>query len=147
MHDSVKAGIFAGLLGTAADVLIHWSAFFAIGATTTAHYIYQLIFPFQDPTTFRLAIGVFTHFAAGSVVGVLLALIFKYFGKDYAFYKGIGLGIFFWVVHVAVIPNIVGARPFLFRTEVEAVVDLVAHISYGIVATLYLKGVQLKTVP
>lgn len=59
----------------------------------------------------------------------MLALILKYFGKDHAFYKGIGLGILLWIIHVAVIPNIVGPRLFLFRTEAESVVDLVAHSS------------------
>lgn len=50
MKDTVKQGILAGLLGTLGDGLVHWTAFFVLGATTTAHYIAQLIYPYKEPT-------------------------------------------------------------------------------------------------
>jgi hypothetical protein len=74
MSDRCKRGTLAGLLGTLADVFIHWSAYFVLGTTTTAHYIIQLMFPFQDATVFRLFYGLLTHFAAGALMGIILVL-------------------------------------------------------------------------
>ena len=139
LQDTIKSGITAGLLGTLADSAVHWSLFFILGTTTTAHYIYQLIFPFAEPTMTRLLIGVLVHFVAGALVGVVLLLLYKQFGWDAPYYKGIELGVALWVVHIAVIPNIVSPRPFLFRSVLETVVDLIAHIVYGFIAVVYLK--------
>ena len=138
MRDTIKDGIYAGLIGSLGDAAIHAPAYAIIGTTMTAHYISQLIFPFKEVTTVRWLIGFVPHFFAGAIVGVVLTFIFKYFGEDYAYYKGIGLGVALWILHVAIIPNIVSPRPFIFRTETEAVVDLLAHITFGILATLYL---------
>jgi hypothetical protein len=65
--------------------------------------------------------------------------LFNFFGQDYPIYKAIAFGIALWIFHVAVVPNLIfESRPILFRTELEALVDLIAHIVYGIVATTYL---------
>lgn len=137
MKDTIKQGIIAGVLGSVGDVVVHWTAYFTLGTTTTSHYIAQLVFPFKEPTISRVLVGLAIHFFAGALVGVLLAFIFKYFGSDYAYYKGIGLGAVMWIVHVAVIPNMVGQRPFIFRTELETLIDLISHIAYGVIATVY----------
>ncbi|MGI6227659.1 MAG: hypothetical protein ACOYJ1_15570 [Peptococcales bacterium] len=144
-YDTIKDGVLAGLLGSIGDSLIHISAFFILGTSMTAHYIAKLIFPFEKITTIRFCIGVFTHFLAGAIVGIALALVFRFLGKDYPFLKGIGLSLLLWIVHVLVIPNIVEPRPYLFRTSLECIVDLVAHTSYGIFATAYLLRVYPKS--
>lgn len=138
MNDTIRNGIIAGLLGSIGDAVVHWGCYFTLGTSTTSHYIAQLIFPFKEGTLIRLMFGFITHLSAGALVGVALALIFKYFGSDYPYYKGLGVAITLWIVHVAVIPNIVAPRPYLHRTELEALVDFVAHISYGIFSTFYL---------
>lgn len=144
MNDTIKNGIIAGILGTLADVLIHFPAYLLLGTTTTGHYISQLIFPFQTITTTMWAIGELAHFFAGAAVGVLLSLLYKIFGSDYPYYKGLGLGIIFWIVHVAVIPNLVRPRPIIYRSVTEAMVDLAAHVMYGLVAAAYLTKITSK---
>lgn len=138
MSDTIQRGIIAGLVGSVGDSLIHGTSYLLFGTTMTAHYISQLMFPFAKVTAIKFSFGMVTHFFAGSMVGVFLALIFKYFGSDHPYTKGVGLGIFTWLMHVAVIPNMVAPRPYLHRTELEAFVDLIAHIGYGLFSMLYL---------
>ncbi len=64
-------------------------------------------------------------------------MIFRYFGSDYPYYKGLGVAAVLWVIHIAIIPNIVFPRPYIFRNELESLVDLIAHIAYGLIATIY----------
>lgn len=147
MKDTIRQGILAGLLGSICDFVIHWTAYFTLGTTTTSHYISQLVFPFKEPSITRLLVGLVIHFFAGASMGVLLALIFKYFGSDHPYFKGIGLGAIMWIVHVAVIPNIVGPRPFIFRTELETMVDLTSHLVYGTIATYYWVKTSARKIP
>jgi len=144
-YDTIKDGILAGLLGSLGDALIHIPAFFILDTSMTAHYISELIFPFEEVTTIRFFIGFFTHFSTGAIVGITLALVFRFLGNDYPFLKGIGLGLLLWIVHVVVIPNIVEPRPYLFRTPSESIVDLIAHTTYGIFATTYLLRVYPRS--
>lgn len=144
-YDTIKDGALAGLFGSLGDALIHIPAFFILDTSMTAHFISQLLFPFEKVTTIRFFIGFFTHFLAGAIIGIALALVFSFFGKDYPFLKGIGLGLLLWIVHVAVIPNVVEPRPYLLRTPMESIVDLIAHTSYGIFATIYLLRVYPKS--
>jgi hypothetical protein len=138
-NDIIKDGVIAGIIGTLGDFIIHGAAFLILRTSMTAHYISQLIFPMQEVNTFRFLIGLFTHFVAGPLVGILLVIIFRLTGKDFPYIKGVGLGMVMWIVHVIIIPNIITApRPVVFRTELEAVIDLLAHIIFGILATLYL---------
>ena len=141
--DAVTRGGIAGLLGSAADTALHLLGLLLLRTSTTAHYIAQLIFPSQPVTPVRYAYGMFTHFLAGLLVGVLFALLLERFGYGQAYWKGLGYGGAFWLVHVAVIPNLVSPRPYLYRTELEALVDLLAHLAFGALAAWYL----LRTAP
>lgn len=137
MKDTVKQGIIAGVLGSVWDDIVHWTSYFVLGTSTTAHYISQLVYPFKDPTIGRLLTGEAIHYFAGAFVGVVLIMIFRYFGTDNPYYKGLGLGALMWIVHVAIIPNMVSPRPYLLRSELESLVDFLAHMAYGLVATYY----------
>lgn len=134
----MRSGLLAGLLGTLADFIIYVLSYFILGTSTVAHYISQLIFPFQEPNTTGLILGSITHFVVGSIIGILFALFYKYFGYDYANIKGIGVGLLLWIVHVGIIPLMVSPRPFLHSNKLESFVELIVHISYGIFTTMYL---------
>jgi len=141
-RDIAKDGMMGGLLGSLGDSIIHSLGFFILGTTTTYHYISQMIFPYQEITMVRFLFSFFTHLYSGAFVGIILAIIYRLIGYDYAYLKGMGLGLAFWIIHVIVIPNVVPARPYLFRTEVEAFVDFIAHIVYGGVTAYYLRRVM-----
>jgi len=132
-------GFIAGFLGTLADEIVHWSAvYLEIAQSTTGHYISQLIFPHQAVILSKLLLGEVTHNIAGGILGIFMAFIFYYFGFRFALLKGIGLGIALWILHVAIIPNLVSPRPYLFRTFNEALVDMTAHFMWGLATAYFL---------
>ena len=135
---SSRAGGIAGLLGSLGDAAVHYLCFFVFKTTTTAHYISALIFPLKQVTPLRYACGLLAHFAAGLPIGLFLALLLHYGGLKNAYLKGMGLGSFTWVIHTAIIPNLISPRPYVYRTEAEALVDLLAHLVFGLLAAWYL---------
>lgn len=138
-EDTITRGIIAGLWGTLFDSVVHISSFFIFHTTTTGHYIAKLAFPNMDVNLLRFSIGETMHYTAGAFVGIFLAYIFKFTGKDHPYLKGIGLGLILWIIHVIVIPNLINSpRPIIFRTELESIVDFIGHIFYGLAATIYL---------
>lgn len=146
MKDLFMRGITAGLIGSVGDFIIHYTAFFLLRTSTTAHYIAQLLFPFVDINPARYWFGLLIHFLTGAFVGVILIELSKRYGDDDLYFKAIALGVGIWIIHVAVIPNIINLpeRPFLHRTEFEALVDLLAHIVFGIFAASYLRLADVK---
>jgi hypothetical protein len=141
--DSIRSGAIAGLLGTFGDFVVHSFFYLVLGTSMSAHYISELIFPNKDVSAVRFLFGLFTHFCFGAFVGILLYLMIRLTGKDDLLLKSIGLGISFWIIHVILIPNLVDPRPYLFRTELEALVDLIAHTCYGLTAAAYLKKINI----
>lgn len=132
-------GFIGGVLGTLADEVVHWSAvFLSIAQSATGHYFSQLMFPHQEVTLSKLLLGELTHIIAGGILGIFMAFIFYFFGYRYALVKGIGLGIALWIVHVAIIPNLVSPRPYVFRTFNEALTDLAAHFVWGLFTSYFI---------
>lgn len=101
-------------------------------------YISQLFFPSKPVTPLRFACGEYAHLIAGTLVGCLFALVLERWGRDYAYLKGLAWGSLLWIVHMGVIPNRVSPRPYLRRTPLEVVVDLLGHLVYGALAAWYL---------
>ncbi len=132
-------GFIGGVLGTLADEVVHWSAvFLSIVQSTTGHYFSQLMFPHQEVILSKLLLGEVGHNIAGGILGIFMAFIFYFFGFRYALIKGIGLGIALWIVHVAIVPNLVSPRPYIFRTFNEALTDLAAHFIWGLFTSYFI---------
>lgn len=130
--DPLLFSFLGGILGTLGDEVVHWSSvFLSLANSTTGHYISQLIFPNQTVTIEKLLMGEFTHIIAGATLGVALFIILKISGYDYHILKGVGFGTVLWILHVAIIPNLVFPRPYVYRTFNEAIIDLVSHIVWG----------------
>ena len=137
MNDPLVKGMWAGILGTIfGDDLIHWSAYFIFKTSTTCHYITGLMFHTKKTTDLMSLVSWFVHLIAGAIVGVSLILVLKRFGEDRAYIKGLGVGLIMWIVHVVIIPNLIASvQPYVLRTPAEAIVDLIAHIGWSMVAT------------
>lgn len=139
MDDLVVKGMWAGIIGALGDAIIHKLSYFIFHTSTTAQYIASLIFHKAKFTDLEYIVGFLVHSTAGAVVGIFLALIFKYFGEKYAYIKGIGLGVFMWIVHIVIIPNIITApQAYIIRTAPETLVDLFAHLTFGMLTTTVL---------
>ncbi len=136
MDDILVKGAWAGLIGTLGDALIHKLCFFLFRTATTAQYIAGLVFHKTKFTDLEYFIGFLIHLSAGAFAGTLLALILKYSSEKYAYLKGVVFGLLMWIVHIAIIPNVINSpQPFILRTAAETVVDLFAHLIFGILAT------------
>jgi len=143
--DPVIYGFLAGVLGVVGDEIVHWVAvYFNIARSTTGHYLSQLMFPHQPVVLSKLLLGEFTHFFAGGIMGLALLLIFFVSGSRFGVTKGIGLGLALWVLHVAIIPNLISPRPYIYRTFNEALVDMGAHLAWGAITALFLLYIFFK---
>ena len=132
-------------MGTLGDEVIHWAAMlFNFVESTTGHYLSQLIFPHHEVTLPKLLMGEFTHILAGGTLGVALYLILKISGYEYSLIKGAGFGAVMWIVHVAIIPNMVAPRPFIYRSFNEVIIDLVSHLVWGGIAAWFI-NIKLNT--
>lgn len=146
--DHVKAGVIAGFLGTLGDIVIHKIGLFTIKTTTTSQYLAVLMFPAKDVNAFRYVIGFCAHLMAGAITGVLLVHVIKVCGRTHLYFKSISFGIFMWIIHVIIIPNIINSpRPIIFRTELESIVDFQAHLAFSVIAAYYLARVELDNKP
>lgn len=136
MNDSFILGALSGLAGTLGDFAIHHLALFLLKTSTTAQYISQLLFPFEKVNWVRYLYGLGIHFFTGGLVGIILVELYRRYSDQYAYFKAVSLSLIFWITHVVVIPNIINLpnRPYLHRSELEALVDLLAHITYGVCA-------------
>jgi len=145
LKDPLLLSFTGGVLGTLVDEVIHWLAvWLKLAQTTTGHYLSQLIFPHQHVTLPKLLMGEFTHILAGGTLGIVVFLILELSGYDYLLIKGGGFGAIMWIFHVAIIPNLIAPRPFIFRTFNEAVIDLATHMVWGIIAAWFINITQNK---
>ena len=149
MNDTLVEGAWAGLVGSLfGDQLIHIIAHLTLHTSMTLNYIASLIFHLKNEESFLpLFVAFLVHAAAGAFVGMCLALIFKYFGEDYGYVKGLGLGITMWIIHIVIIPNIISfPLQYVVRTPLETVIDLGGHLSYAVLtATVLLKKPSIKS--
>ncbi len=126
-------------MGTLGDEVVHWIAvWLKFTQSTTGHYLSQLIFPHQHVTLPKLLMGEFTHILAGGTLGIVVFFILEISGYDYLVIKGGGFGVIMWIVHVAIIPNLIAPRPYIFRTFNEAIIDLVSHLVWGVIAAWFI---------
>jgi hypothetical protein len=139
MKDWLLVSFIGGVFGTLGDEVVHWGAvYIKFVHTTTGHYLSQLIFPNQDVILPKLLMGEFAHIIAGGTFGVAIYFIFKISGYQFSIIKGAGFSVVMWIIHVAIIPNMVAPRPFIFRTYHEAIIDLVSHLVWGTIAAWYI---------
>ncbi|NLZ94175.1 MAG: hypothetical protein GX922_09250 [Firmicutes bacterium] len=92
--DLFLAGFIAGWAGNIAKELLSWS-FYLLGwvkytCTHIAAGVYYNLESIDAPLA--LLIGAFTDWTLAGTFGVVLALLLRYFGSDYAIFKGTALG-------------------------------------------------------
>ncbi len=107
MRDTITIGAIAGIIGT---IGMHITNMFlkSLGLVkiTTLQIASSLFLDWDKTnTTYGIIVGYINHFFIGSIVGVTIAFVFKYTGKDYFLIKGLGItGIFYLVSMGFMIP-------------------------------------------
>lgn len=138
--DLILRGGLAGLIGMAACSSVNLALYFLkLVPTTGFHYNTILFHPPGTPVnTFTLATGVIAGFVTGAFVGVIIAYLIEKTGYDYAWLKGLGVGITLWPVHVALIPSI-APRLYAVLPPIMVLSCLFFEIVFGVVAGVAIK--------
>ncbi|MFZ3102992.1 MAG: hypothetical protein WA131_02450 [Desulfitobacteriaceae bacterium] len=85
-----------------------------------------------------LIVGFFGHITVGMLFGLLIALVLQIFGPQYAYLKGMGVGLAFWVfVHQVVVAKFL-VKPNYNLSPKGALWQLMIHLLQGIIVVLIL---------
>jgi hypothetical protein len=85
-----------------------------------------------------LIVGFFGHITVGMLFGLIIALVLQLFGPKYAYLKGMGVGLAFWVfVHQALIAKF-WVKPTYNLSPKGALWQLMIHLLQGIIVVLIL---------
>lgn len=139
--DIIFRGIIAGIIATLVYTALNWALFaFGILPSTVVHYAAVLLMP--PPGTginaLSITMGAIGVFVAGSLLSVILAIILRRTGRDFAWLKGIGVGAILWPTHVALIPSAIIPRVFATLPPLMVPAILLLSIIWGLVAALVL---------
>ena len=137
--DFILRNLIAGTSAGAVYTIIN-GVLFAAGVLpyTLTHYTAKLVMPPGTPiNTLSLIMGGVGDIAASLSASILIDLVLRLTGRDYAWLKGLSAGGVLWVVHVTFIPAIV---PRVFETLPPSMVlgSFILSILWGLVAALIL---------
>ena len=139
--DIILRGSIAGFIGLAVCAGINW-LLYQIGILPYTGFHYNAIFlnaPGTPINTLTMTIGVIAGFVTGSFVGVIAAFILKWTGNDYAWLKGMVVGLVLWLVHVAIIPNLMVPRVYSVLPPIMVLACFFLEAIYGLVTGLVLQ--------
>ncbi|WP_027365060.1 hypothetical protein [Desulfotruncus alcoholivorax] len=139
--DIVLRGGIAGSIGVAAYGGTNWLLYhFGLLPYTGIHYNAVFLNPPGTPiNTLTMTIGVLASFVTGSFVGVIISFLLQRTGNDYAWLKGMGVGVVLWPVHVAIIPNSMVPRVYSVLPPVMVLACFFFEALFGLVTGLVLQ--------
>ncbi len=107
MRDTMTIGTIGGLIGT---LFMHITNYilqsFGMIKITTLQIAAALFMDWEQVnTTYGVIIGTINHFFIGAIAGVIIAIVLRYFGKDYYLLKGLGvLGVMYLAAMGFILP-------------------------------------------
>ena len=139
--DIILRGGLAGLIGFTVCSVINL-ALYKLGLlpSTDFHYNAILLHSAGTPlTSLTWASGIIMGYVSGALLGVLIAYLFNRTGDDYSWLKGLGVGIAFWPVHVAIIPNLLASRLYSVLPPIMVLACFFFTAIFGSVTGLMVK--------
>lgn len=93
LRDTMTIGTIGGLVGTLAMHITNYVLMsFGLVKITTLQIASALFMDWEQVnTTYGVIVGAINHFFIGAIAGVIIAIVLKYFGKDYYLLKGLGV--------------------------------------------------------
>ena len=139
IKDRIFLGGISGIIGNIPkNIFIFILYYFGIAKQPLWKVAASLYFPADKITILNiLTLGLVTDYLIAGLFGILLVLILSYTGKDYYLFKGIGLGITFWVglYGLLVGTSLTSIDPNTFGTNAA---QLGAHIILGLVSSWFI---------
>jgi len=141
MMDIILRGSLAGIAGfsgcLAANFALYW---LHLVPSTEIHYNAILLRPAGTPlTTSTWISGFIVGYILAALLGLVAAYIMDRTGYDYAWLKGLVVGISFWPVHVVIFPNLLAPRLFFVLPPIMVLTCFFFAAIYGVVAGLTVK--------
>lgn len=141
MMDIILRGGLAGIAGysacTAANLALYW---LHLVPSTEIHYNAILLHPAGTPlTTSTWISGFIVGYILAALLGLVAAYIMDRTGYDYAWLKGLLVGIGFWPVHVTIFPNLLAPRLFSELPPIMVLACFFFAVIFGVVTGLTVK--------
>ena len=136
MSDPIVAGSIAGIIGATVKAVIS-HAFFLVGVTnlSSLHHAQRIVFhQAASLTGLNLLMSFIAFIACGGMVGVFLAYIYVFAGRDYGYYKGAGFGVVSYFLLLQMIYPLVQPGLDLPQTGATVATLFATHIVYGLVS-------------
>lgn len=135
LKDRILAGTIAGMAAT----LVKDAPNLILFKLNIVKYTYfqlaasSLLLPQDVNCTSGLIVGIAVDLITGGSIGIITIMVFKFFGRDYWWYKGLMVGNLVWLWGLGELINFGAARiiPFqpLFR-----IISLLEHQAFGLAA-------------
>lgn len=139
-HDSIVTGALAGLLGNLAKEAVVWPLHLLGWVRYTFVHIaagyYVDAKMIDNPVS--LAAGFITDFTIAAFFGVVLLYVLKFTGKDYAILKGVGFGLFTYIIFYGLLMALDVTRASLL-TPLPNLLLFIPHVIFGGLAAYLLE--------
>jgi len=137
MHDTITIGVVGGLIGTIGMHLINLILkYLGIVKITSIQITATLFLNWnQANTIYGTIIGLINHLFIGSIIGVIIAFVFKYFGKDYYLIKGLGITGLGYLVGMGFVIPLIGAVPQIRSDTLTLLGHIISYTVFGIISS------------
>jgi hypothetical protein len=132
VRDTVIAGLLAGWAGNIAKEIMVWTFYFLGWTKYTLVHIAAGFYYSADNLTAPVSMitGAITDWTIAGVFGVILLLILRFTGTDYALVKGIMFGSFFYLIAFGIGMSLDISRATLL-TPLPDFLLLLSHLAIG----------------
>lgn len=142
--DLIFTGSIAGILGNIPKTLLTWTFYF-MGLTKFTFVHISAGYFVSDKYLnhpLSLLVGFISDYTLAGVMGVLILLLLRYTGSDYALYKGAGFGTLMYIFLFGVAMAIDVTRVSI-TTPLPSLILLFPHILFGL-TTAFLLSYEKK---
>jgi len=135
VRDPIVLGALAGLAGSVVRAfLTHLLFMIGVANASGLHVAQRDIMHVPEPLTgLNLVVSIIAFLVFGALPGVILALVYVFFGRDYGYVKGAGFGLTVYFLGVNFLLPIVQPDLDLPLSALTILGSYITHTLYGLV--------------
>jgi len=140
MRDTITVGVVGGILGTIGMHITNMIlSYLGIVKITSLQITATLFLNWEQAnTTFGILIGLINHLFIGAIIGVIIAFVLKYFGKDYYLLKGLGITGLGYLIGMGFIIPLIGAVPQMRNDTLTLTGHIFSYTVFGLIASYFI---------